>query len=157
MFIRICGKMCPICVKKISLHVHVQYIACLSIVHALYCLLIEVAIFVTKKGLHCCLLIGRHAERRPLPLFGFLDVRARGSSGVGWEIYTNPSRAHISVLRDALCPHTGKPSEWRVVTLKEDVQKNAIFLTLNVHVCVLYQYKPGAYKKKLHISYKKVA
>lgn len=105
--------------------------SCMSIVHALFCPLIEVAKCVIKKGLHCCLLIGRHAERRPLPLPGFLDVGARGGGGVGGEIYTNPSRAHISVLRDALCPHTGKSSEWRVVTLKEDLQKNDIMLTLN--------------------------
>lgn len=77
-------------------------------------------------------MIGGHAEWRPLPPPGFLDVRSRGGGGVGGEIYTNPSRAHISVLRDALCPHTGKSSEWRFVTSKEDVQNSAIILTLNV-------------------------
>lgn len=120
--------MCPICVK-ISLHENCIYMY----VHSACTLLSinTVAKCVIKKGLHCCLLIGRHAERRPLPLPGFLDVGARGGGGVGGEIYTNPSRAHISVLRDALCPHTGKSSEWRVVTLKEDLQKNDIILTLN--------------------------
>lgn len=53
---------------------------------------------VIKKGLYCCLLIGRYVERRLLSFFGFFDVGARGGGGVGGEIYINSFRVYILVL-----------------------------------------------------------
>lgn len=94
---------------------------CMFIVYVLYCLLIEVVKCMIKKGLYCCLLIGRYVERRLLSFFGFFDVGARGGGGVGGEIYINSFRVYILVLRDVFCSYIGKSLEWRVVILKEDL------------------------------------